>query len=643
MKNVFKKIALLILSVLCILGLSACSAGSTIETELTINQDLSGKRVMEVAINADAFRDNFHGDINTLNQIVESNCPKELTWKYQNLDGVDSYHVELDFSSPEDYKQKVERLLGKETTLELSAPATIWANGFRIEEGFTSSELLDWMADILVEGAVVDSSNRSSIFSDGSAKVIFGGKTFDSSYTISVNQLEYLPLERIDVLTSINDVDDYERSVIFYIPTASMSARKNEIETFLNGNVPDGADSQWESYERGTMMKITKAGMDLATLNAYNQKVLAAEKNEVLTEEAENETSVFSFSTGWKEKMDFSSYAGDESGRVQTNYYLKTADDVEIYGYPGERFSVAQDDAYPGYGIGMSGKVASADVNYIIEKSYPIQEADVTTTVKGTDSFERESVFVLANIPDAGEQEVILSRIQQKAGELAEVAGSEEDASYAVTVTQKGTEQELGDSSEAIFDGSGVIRYGEEKGLMSLKHQTAFTENFSFQDFIYKTTDDYKTNYTVKTGILNSIDKASISMDSDDLEIGGGKAEWTGSDTRVSMSFAGSKWNLPGIVLWLVILAAAAVIVRGLIVTNALADLKKLASEVKEKRPAEKAGNPSADDVSQAWKEAAAAAMPEEQANHARFCPECGSPMEPGSAFCENCGHKLEE
>lgn len=675
MKNIFRKITMLVLAVLCVLGLSACSAGSTIDTELTINADLSGKRVMEVAVNGEAFQESFHGDINTLNQVVERSCPKELTWQYQNRDGVDTYHVELSFSSPEDYKKKVESLLGEETTLELSAPTTVWANGFRIKEGFTSADLLDWMGSILVDGQLVDSSNRSEIFSDGTSKVIFGGKSYDSYAAISVNELEYLPLDRIDVLTAFPDAGQYDRSVIFYIPKASMAVKKNEIEAFLNGNVPDGAVSEWGEYEGGTTMKITQENMNLDTLNVYSKTVLASEKNEIITAEAETEPSVFSFDTGLRETLELSSYAGDESGRVQLGYYMSAGDSIDIKNFPDETLRLTEDDAYEGYGIALSKKTASETIGFVIEKSYPLLETNVTTTVKGTDKYERTSEFVLAETPQEAEQETILARVTALADGLAEVESSAEEGGYALTVVQKGTEEEIQESGEAVFGSGGVIYYAEDKGLMKLKHQTAFAENFNFDSFVVNMAPEYQLNYTVKTGFLNGIDKDDVDAPGlDDIDTGAGRVSCVSGEGNAAVSFAGSKWNLPGVVLWLVILAAAAVIIRGLAVTGALKELRELAAMAGKKKPMLTVKKPFADggDAAQAQREAAAAAMPPENAGcspesepsreqgspdgsgqkngnpaapmgGARFCPECGSPLEPGSAFCENCGHKLEE
>lgn len=95
MREWIRKQMIAAVAVLCFLGLAGCSAGSTVNTELKVNKDLSGVRVMDVAIDGAVFSENFNGDINALNAVVEQKCPGELAWSYDNSDGTDRYHVEL--------------------------------------------------------------------------------------------------------------------------------------------------------------------------------------------------------------------------------------------------------------------------------------------------------------------------------------------------------------------------------------------------------------------------------------------------------------------------------------------------------------------------------------------------------------------
>ena len=59
MKKSVRKIGLMLMTILVAAFLAACSAGSTVDTTLTINNDLSGSRVMELVIDQSVFDENF--------------------------------------------------------------------------------------------------------------------------------------------------------------------------------------------------------------------------------------------------------------------------------------------------------------------------------------------------------------------------------------------------------------------------------------------------------------------------------------------------------------------------------------------------------------------------------------------------------
>lgn len=655
MKLPMKQIKIALLAVLTMLGIAGCSAGSRIETNLTVNKDLSGVRVMEVAIDSSVFSENFHGDIAALNVVVEQKCPKELKWTYDNSDGTDCYHVELVFSSPEDYKRKVEAITGEEKTVELSAPETIWANGFRVYEGFSSSDLLGWLKEALVEAELVDSSDSSYIFEDGACKLTFNGTAYDAGSSIQVNELQYLPLEKIDLLTNMKDLNSFDRSIIFYIPRESMNVKRAEIEAFLNGNVPEGAVSSWDVYENGTKMTISKENMDVAALNVFDQKVLASDKNVVETAPkagTEEAMSLFSFANSCTEVINLSSYAGDESGRVKMGYYVKTEDGMELKRDPGTdvTFHVRENETYAGYGRVLSDKFAETTLSFLLEKNYMIQRAGVTTEAKPNDFYQRSITIELAQLQSEVDRAEILSRFQAKAGDYAEVIAQDADGGYALTIVQKGTGEELSEGSEAIFGSGIVIGKAKEKGLMSVDRRFGFYERFRYDDFIRNTTDDYAMTYTVKMGLLDRIRTKGISQDEWNApEIKGNMAIYTIADSGVNVMISGSSLNLVGLLLWILIIGSAGFLIWNLKKTGVFAmaknDLGDKRAQMMWKKQQSAAGEStptvgaSQNMQEAAMQEAAVAVAPGEEAC---YCPECGQPCTVGALFCENCGTKLK-
>ena len=633
MKNCFKKMLLACLLTVSAWLISGCSSGSTVDTNLVINQDLSGARVMDVRIDGSAFSSYFKGDINQLNEAVSAACPPELSWEYANEDGTNMYHVRLDFSSPEDYKKKVESILGSETTLELSAPDTVWANGFRVDEGFTSKELLEFMGEVLSGRGLIDSSYASSLFSLGSTKVTYKDQTYDASSYVNVNEVSFLPLNSIDILTSLEEGGLYSRKVVFNIPAASMDAKGDEIKAFLDGNVTGAATSSWEDTMFGKSMTVEITKVSAGELDAFMKKVLASDLCSVAAEPSQENSSDFSFVTDWAESVNTESFAGNEYGTSEVHYYVQAPPSITVDAdYEKGQYLGAfqEEDTYPGYRLLWKDEIASKDTFLIFNKVYRAVKTQVTMEAKSGTTFNRTSDFYLEMPPTEDEQKVILERLSEKAGDTASVSGKAAEDGYIVTVTAKGTDKELESANRALF-GDGDMNYSEKKGMWQLKHKNSLSENINYSRFIPDVTEDYTTSYTVNMGFLSSIDKKSVTADSmEEPEVKGGTLTMTMDSPYVSVRFSGSRFHIVGLLLWLavlVILAAAVLAVRKTGVLKKAEGLKEISQEF-IKAPV----MPEFDE---------AAVTDEQETGRTYYCQNCGHPYTDGN-YCENCGEKLD-
>lgn len=677
MKTWRKKIKIAVLAIACVLGIAGCSAGSRIETELTINKDLSGVRTMHVAIDPTVFAENFHGDIDALNGVIKAKCPKELSWKHNNQEGIDRYEVTLEFKSPEDYKKKVESITGEEKRLELSAPNTIWANGFRIYENFSSSDLLEWMGAALVEAKLIEESSVSYLFEAGSSKVTWQDEVFETGSSIHVNQLQYLPLDRIDMLTNVKGLNSFDRKVAFFIPTTSMSAKKAEIEAFLNGNVPDGAASEWSVYEAGTVMTISGENMDLAGLNAFNKKVLASEKNQIEVTARGQEDNLFVFADAWGEQIDVSAYAGDESGRVSVQYFIKAENGMELEANPEakSRFRMQENDSYRDYGLVRAEKISEVEMDFLMKKGYPVQHTQVVTKVKGTDRYERSTVLTLAEIPEADHQTGMLNALGAKGGELAEVTAAEAETGYQITISQNGSSEQIAESNEALFGKSGSLKKVSEQGLLDMKHRFVFSESFDYEGLITATTEDYMLSYEGHLGILDRVTTKPSEDNLDAFQVKGKTVSYETPGQSVKIHLAGNRINLIAMFIWMVILGVAGFLGWNLKRTGVFAmaaeDIQTWKEQMAVKRQEAVATRAAAGqkpetmqgDAQAAMQEAAAAMQPEmmhedvqaampemaamqpeiaAETQPARFCSECGHRLDEGAVFCEECGTRQE-
>jgi hypothetical protein len=219
------------------------------------------------------------------------------------------------------------------------------------------------------------------------------------------------------------------------------------------------------------------------------------------------------------------------------------------------------------------------------------------------------------------------------------------DDTYKVTLSQKGNASEIMESNKTIFGTSGTLAVSEDKGFAALKHKTGYYEQFDYSGLLKYVTDDFELDYTVKTGMLNGIDKA---YKKDYNTVKGGTYQTTFDKLRGSISFTGNKWNIAGILCWWIVLAGLVFSIVGILVTNALSMVSDKMKSVKKQKPVNTESAP-AQPVQPV--QPAQPVQPVQPAQPAQpvqpvqpeyiFCPECGKRYEKGTAFCENCGTKL--
>lgn len=249
-KKYILMILMLLLTLVFSVALSGCNAGSSINTTLTINDDLSGKRDMKIIINNDVFNEYFSGTITDLNNIITIYCPSSITYEYYESESSREYVFTLSFSSLLDYQSKVNNILGEESTIVIEVPESIWVNGIYVEESFESVDLLAWLSNALIENGYVSESNASMIFSDGSTEVIYNGQSNSSSSQIYVDQIEYINIDEINFFKDINNFDDYNLKVEFAIPSKYLDLKGEEIRAYFI-SLDDGFMNYTEETEDG--------------------------------------------------------------------------------------------------------------------------------------------------------------------------------------------------------------------------------------------------------------------------------------------------------------------------------------------------------------------------------------------------------
>ena len=693
MKKLFRKISLILMIVLATGLFTGCSAGSTVETTLNVNDDLSGSRVMELVIDQSVFNEYFSGTIEDLNAAITEGCPAELTWVYDDSTGVKKYIFTLAFSSPSDYKTKVDSIIGEgsDVTIEMTKAESVWASGVMVNESFSSQDILEWLKTLAVDKGFVSSSNSSKIFNLGGNKLVFAGEEYSSYYSdISVDKIEYLSINRIDLLTDAKVYDCYDKMIVISIPEESMEKKGEEIKAWLEERVPTGATSEWSTEDTDTIFTVTKEDMTGEQLGVFLQEYFDSEACTVVQNDLRENQSPFSFNIELFENIDFSNYiVGDQRYYTDVNYYVKGEN-----GYVGGRYFsdlayVTEDDydyvsEYEGYRYGRQdqGENGITVFNAYFQKVYRVDKVNVETSMGLGGGLSRTITFVLDAEPTEEEKACIMEKINalgvaydlKQAEEAAEdenesdvgadaeegddaatedageetgenatpqwnvkVTEKSKDGEYSITIKQSGSREEIQASTEALFGSAGDLYSVKDFAFYKLRYDIAVYDNFTLGDFVDYTTTDVEAKYIFMAPVGSEMEFA----DSENAKADGREVKIKeGVLYGVNVVAYGSQLNFWAIGFYLLIVVAIAGMVLALLKSGILGGLKK--NTTPEPAPAAVQENVQPQIQPQAEVAPQEVVQTEAPKEDIRFCGNCGTKYVAGAAFCPECGNKLE-
>lgn len=577
-------------AVLMMFVLAGCNAGSTVDTTLVLEKDLSGVRQMTIVIDDSVFSQYFNGTVEDINALMDTSCPQELTWSYSEAGGTKQYSFELAFSSLDDYKEKVAAILGYEPEITISTPDSVWANGISVTENFKDTDLLQWMRDLLVDNGFVDSSNASNIFSSGTLNVSYNDSTYRSNSTsINVNEVEYVALDDIHILTDINGWNNYSRRVVFRIPSRSMDLKGDAIEEYLNGLVPANSKSEWGEDEGETVFTVSISNVTAEQLAAFDLTVFDSENASVVRTDVSENFSPFTFGEYLQETLDLRNFAtGEYWAQIHYTYQVRAAisytathsSDGLRPGYEG-----ADSALFSGYKVLVDSYAndydESEEFHVLTQRSYSVKEMDVETDQGWGSKWERTVKFVFETVPSEDDINTIVTRmealagiggadsddetsqdteetesedvnVEEKSGPKAaevKISQSTKDDVFTLSIKQKGSLEEIKISSGQIFGYEGELSYAKDREFWKVKKQEAFTESIRFGNLLDNVSSDFKIYYTADMGMLSSMQYCS----SDTAEMDGSKLKVTFNSTRVNVTYVGTEINPLAILFWVFI------------------------------------------------------------------------------------------
>lgn len=692
MKKFMKKYFLVLVMALMICFTTACSSGSTVNTDLTINEDLSGSRVFSIVVDQGVFKDNFQGEPADLYNVVKAYCPSQLEWAYSEENEEWTYIFTLNFSSIEDYQEKVNAIIGEEQNITVQVSDTVWSSGVFVEEGFNSGDLLNWLKDALVEGEYVDSSNAGKIFGDGKTHIIYKGEVNDSNKNIYLNQVKNIELQNVNIFTDVQDFNSFDRTVEFKVYTTALEGDDSKrIEEAFKGYLKNGMKLSIETDDFFTIFKITEKGLTADTLKQFDVALFGAENVNFEVVNKDHTLSPFQFGEVLHENLVLTNYLiGDRYTNIQEYYKLPEGyyidRDVNITRIDTHR-TWAVDNLYPEYLYMYQNWASSKDDEVILLKSLDVASMDIDVKhSKFGKKMTVENAITLAGTPSEEEVAKVVEYLQslvapaeEDESEEAPVEGKDEEVDKdayvpsvlsckvtvgsktkdnvsSIIITQKGDANSVVDSNKTIYRcDSSRVDYSRVGSFTSPVKHEAYIYAVDFSNFVATTAEEFGTKVSMNLGMSGK--PAELIEKELDGTVEKGHYVESGDSLSVRVSYAGTTVDLFGILFWVFIVAGLGLILFALwkagIIASLIAKMKERKAAKEEATAVATAQAPLAETqeapaqvsetetpVAEAPVEAAPAQ--EAPAMKALFCPNCGTKLAEDAIFCDKCGTKVQ-
>ena len=442
-----------ILFTMIIAAMALFFTGCGCETKATVkvNPDGSGTRTMVCSIpksELTAFGKNKLSEVDT---IIANNTPKVMTYTYSEDKKNYVATFVLNFDSTEDYEQKLNTFCKKKAKVTREISKSPFAVKISYSENLSTTEMLEWLVDAMIDNKVVAERNRGNFFESVNTSLEFEGKRYDSgSGRLSVLHTMYCEIESLDIYTTYVGEGKYSRVVTINIKEKELQKNEEAIKDYLTEAIPEGGYGAWD----GDKYSVVLADMTPEELTAAMAKFTGYEDYEFTTIQQEEENGLFSKPCGFFEDADWSNYACNAKGTVNVNYYLdeKNAEgDVVIDRNGGyeviEKQSEGGDSSYICFPLGL---VNSYGVRAVIVHYFHSDSVKYSVVAEPDGNLKKEIEFHYDNVKPAEIKEVFdrieLLRDEEGNGVLThlDVDYTEETLTFKMTGTAAEINEAMG-------------------------------------------------------------------------------------------------------------------------------------------------------------------------------------------------------
>lgn len=495
-----KSLILTLLTTLTLLSLSSCSPSEpekvTFSTSLDVSSSFSGSRTFRITYPNSLLAPGSE-DAETLERLIRTNCPSALTYTSDEGGENISYTFTLAFSSFSDYTAKLTDILGAAPGVTFSNPNTPLTKGWRIDEGFQSSQLMSWLTTA-AHAEQIDTFDYDT--TETETNVTFNNSTTSTTPAISVNNLTGSPVKKI-TLNTVNHSSSFDRTITFTFTQSTFDSLGDKLTDYFKSITDTSAVSEWLIDKNDYNYIVTFENITLKQLEGYTNRLFSSVYGDITYLDKTVGSTALAYQNSYTETLDFSNYIGENSSDVPVEYTYSIAsgsmlDSCLVYSdFEWNKASSLLKTDTPGEQIGIKNQSPSLTLRINDGKQYVPESIDITLTPLDGENITKTYSFVY-DIAEDGYEACDYTASYFEAHSIEPIKDVI-DGTSVCTITFTGAVSDVNTKTANIFGVDNLITYSSQVPFLTLRTNKHFEDHINLSSLLVGQNEDTPVSYTL--------------------------------------------------------------------------------------------------------------------------------------------------
>lgn len=487
-------IKILLLSVVVFIAAAFYGCGektAQVESAMNINSDFSGSRSVSVNIPDDIDIQQLKMRLNGEMPVYEQDAGA-FALSFVQTEGAEKLNFTVNFSSAEDYENKVGVLLAREPEVAFATPDSVMTKGVRLSEDFSVWDLIKWITDCVDE----DEKAKNLSFECTSSVVSIDGKIYTAEPQINIAELDGHPIESIRIDTINNKDGNYERRFTFEVADSEYRQLGDTIQDYFESLTDERADfNGWSLQGSSQSYLVIFQNLDIAALNEVTNMMLSTQDAEIFYGDKSNASTPLSEGLDFEEQLSTLNFFTSDMQTVPLTYTYSlpsetTYADGQIYS-KGQWIQAGQWQSGTFTYTGNEGMIHFKIPDGI---QYKIEGINFTLQNIGEDRFVRTTDFLYSSEDGQKGQSYAYDYFSQRGANTSKL---NVDGMPAVRITNEGTPLEISVQTVDLFGAGNYMNYSKKEPAYSLTVNTAFKDYINISSILNAQNSEAPIKYTV--------------------------------------------------------------------------------------------------------------------------------------------------